>query len=409
MHSIFRIFITLSTRIMMRYFLGCCLLLFISTSALFCQQTNQALLDSREVPFEMVKNAIIVPVKINGISYRFVLDTGGVFMISRKLQEQGNFVVTDSISISDINKQEQVFEKVLIEEASIGELSLKDREAIVLFDNQSYPNSCFETDGMIGRDFFGGMILQFDYDNKVIRLTEDESVFDLDQEHRTKMKISERGIADVLLNINGKNQYIEFDSGSGDFFSYQAKKAKRLRVKSKADKLEYEGIFSFGVSSSNLIESSTRYKAKVYNLTMGSTTFENFYSDFTKPTAPRIGASILYHGKVTVDYKNLWFYFEPYPTQFKPTTLSTFGFDIVYLQEQYLIKWVLKGSVAEQEGLKFGLKIKSIDGTPIAEIIKGCETYINGYAFQEKESVVLEYYDPKGTLKTMTLHKTQYE
>ena len=198
---------------------------------------------------------------------------------------------------------------------------------------------------------------------------------------------------------------MEFDSGSGDFFSYKTKDVRRLKVKSKTDKLKYKGIFSFGVSSANHIKSTTRYRAKVYDLKLGGTSFNNFYSDLSKPTEPRIGASILYHGKVTVDYKNLAFYFEPYPQKDKQSVLKSFGFDIVYLNGEYLIKWVIKGSEAAKKGLKYGLKIKSINGEAIGETTDICEGYLNGYAFQKKEKVELEFFDKKGRLQRVILEK----
>lgn len=382
------------------------LLLLVSGTTLWSQHS---LRDSREIPFEMVKNAIVIPVQIDGTTYRFVLDTGGYLLISQRLREEGGFPLADSIIISDANAQEQVFEKVKLEAISIGALTFNDREAIVDQHSGMYPNSCFETDGMIGRDFFDGMILHFDYEKGIMRLTENPSVVQLKEQHHAKMRISKRGLPDVQLRINGKNRYIEFDSGSGDFFSYQSRQAEKLKVKTAKDKLTFKGIFSFGVSSSQRIEPDIRYKAKVYDLQLGSTNFTNFYSNFSKATAPRIGAGMLYFGKVTVDFQKNAFYFEPYRDAQKPTTLGSFGFDIVYLNGEYLIKWVLEGSEAERSGLTFGLKIKSINGQPVEDVAKACEGYINGYIFKNQESVSLEYYDAAGYLQSITLNKEIYE
>lgn len=372
------------------------------------QPTQSNLLDSKEIPFKMVKNAVVIPVTINGITYQFVLDTGGLFTLSKKIQEKGKFPITDSVAVSDANNNEQIYHKVQVPEIAVGELKFVDRTALIIDDGATYPNSCYETDGMIGRDFFEDMVLHFDYEKGIIRLTNDASVLDLDEKHKTDLQLSNRGLPNILLTLNDQEEYIEFDCGSGDFFSYKSKTAKQLKTKSKADKLVFEGIFSFGVGGKK-INPSKRYKVKVESLEMAGTIFPDFYSDFSKPSAPRIGAGILYHGKVTVDYKNLGFYFEPYPKQAKPTVLETFGFDIVYLNGEYLIKWVLKDSFAAKQGLRFGLELKAIDGVPIAEVAKGCEGYINGYAYKTKDRIVVDYFDKQGALKSLMVEKIKLQ
>ena len=399
---------TIKTNSMKAIYTFLILLLFLLTSQpLSAQKAILPLLDSNEVPFEMVKNAIVIPVTINGKTYRFVLDTGGLFSIDEKILKENGFPVTDSILISDINSNERFFKKASIPKISIGALDFIDQQAIVTFDSDTYPNSCFGTDGMIGRDFFEGMLLHFDYEKKIMRLTNDASSFQLDDQHQTKLKISKRGLPDVLLKINGKKEYIEFDSGSGDFFSYQFKTAEKLKVKENSDKLLFKGIFSFGVSSKE-IKSTSRYKVKIDQFQIGATAFKDFYSDFTKSTAPRIGAGILYYGKVTVDYQNLGFYFEPYQDRKELPKYTSFGFDIVFLNGEYLIKWILEGSPAEKFGLQYGLKIKAINNIPIEQVAMECEGYINGYSFYKEEKIELEYFNAENKLQKVTLEKQHF-
>lgn len=44
--------------------------------------------DSGNIPFELTKEKIIIPVQIGGRTYRFLVDTGGIFEISEELQNQ---------------------------------------------------------------------------------------------------------------------------------------------------------------------------------------------------------------------------------------------------------------------------------------------------------------------------------
>lgn len=360
--------------------------------------------DSGEIPFEMVKNTIIIPVKIEGKAYRFILDTGGVLMISKNLQRKYQFSEIEKTTISDINKIEVDFTTVLVPEIEIGLWTFTNKKAVISLLSDIYPVHCFETDGIIGRDFFNGALLHFDYARKVIRLTNKEYVLGLDAKNRTKLRLSKRGLPDVLLRINGKEKYIEFDSGSGDFFSFKSKDAKKVRSKDKSQKLVFEGAFSFGVSQATY-HSTTRYKIKVDEFNIGAAQFSNFYSDFSKPTAPRIGASILYYGKVTVDYKNNWFYFSPYQNNPIKKGFDTFGFDIAKRNDEYIVKWILKGSQAEKTGLAIGIKIIKINDRLIADVANGCEGYLYGYSFKKMDRLKVDYINSEGVLETAYLEK----
>ena len=249
------------------------------------------------------------------------------------------------------------------------------------------------------------MLLQFDYKKGVLRLTNNASKIIFDENKGTKMRISKRGIADVMLVINGKKEYVEFDSGSGDFFSYKTKDAQQLKKIPEEEKLKFKGIFSYGVSSKDNIQSTIRYRPKVTSLKLGETTFTDFYSDFSKKSAPRIGASILYYGKTTLDFQNLRFYYEPYHEITKLPPFETFGFDVVYLNDRYLIKWVMEGSQAETKGLKYGLVVKAINDVSIGKNQDDCETYLNGFSFKKQDKVSIKFVNSHGELETLSLEK----
>jgi hypothetical protein len=373
------------------------------------QITTNEFLDSGEVPFKMVKNTILIPVTVNGETYQFVFDTGGFLSISEHIRQEEKLATVDSIQVSDVSKQVQSFDVVEIEEVALGALTFRNQRALAIYNNAHYPENCFGADGMIGRDFFKGMIVELDYQTGTLKMSSDPDQFNLDHNHRAKMRISERGIPDVLLTINGKSQYVEFDSGSGDFFSFKTKDAKRLRGLEKDEKLNFEGIFSYGVSSRTNIESTVRYRPKVESLQLGGTTFTNFYSHFSKRTEPRIGASILYYGKVIMDFQEEWFYYEPYETAPQIPAFETFGFDVAYLNEEYIIKWVLEGSPAAEQGLRYGWKVIAINGQTISSLTQdACTTYLNGYAFQQQDEVSLELLDSEGVKHQVRLTKLSF-
>ena len=365
--------------------------------------------DTGNMSFELIKEKIIIPVQIGNKTFRFLVDTGGIFEISEDVQNQFNFNQTKSTTIIDINRKEIEIKSVTVPEIKLGNWSFKNRKAIVSDLHSKYPYSCFELDGMIGRDFFNKVILHFNYATKTFRLKENEQVIDVNKNNRAKMKLSHRGLPNIQLRLNGKKEYIEFDSGSGDFYGPKTNDVeKRINKLNPNETLKFKGEFSFGVSMDD-IKISNRYKEKVRSLQLGSTTFNNFYSQFSKISAPRIGARILKHGSVTLDYKNGWFYFKPFKQSQKIDSFKTFGFDVAIQNGYYKIKWVLENSDANRLGMRSGDKVLSIDGVSTNNINEDCFGYLNGYSFKNKQKITVVFLNNQNIEKSIELVNKIYK
>lgn len=365
--------------------------------------------DSGNIPFELTKEKIIIPVQIGGRTYRFLVDTGGIFEISEELQNQFDFNQIESTIILDINRKEVELNTVVVPEINIGDWSFKNRNAIVNDLPHKYPYSCFELDGMIGRDFFDNVLLLFDHATNTFRISRDTDDMELDKSNATRLKLSKRGLPEIKLKINDKTEYIEFDSGSGDFYSPKTSDVeKRLLKTSQGEILAFQGKFSFGVTMED-IKATKRYMEKINSLQLANATYGDFYSQFSKVAAPRIGAGILKYGKVIVDYRNGWFYFEPYSKIQKFEPFKTFGFDVTIENGTYIVKYVLEGSKAQKLGLGYGNKIIMINNVPTINISEDCKGYLFGYDFERAESITMKYLDNRGEERNISLNYQIYE
>lgn len=363
--------------------------------------------DSGWIPFELVKNKVIVPVTVGEQSYRFILDTGGILGVAPRLQERHQLPAGVPFLISDINRVEKEIPTAIVPDLAIGDWHFKDRRAFLDDVLERYPSNCLEADGMIGRDFFDDILLQFDYAQRRLRMTTRRDALDLTGHDRTKMRLSRRGLPDVRLKLNGKKTYVEFDSGSGDFFSYRTDQAEAIRAKNPAKVLAFRGIFSFGISQ-DVPPPTTRYAVKVDELVMAGTSFRNFYADLSKVTEPRIGADVLRYGIVTLDYQKGWWHFKPYPEAAKAPGYDTFGFDIARIGETTIIKWVLEESPAARAELASGDVVLQINGRPVSEFTGDCTGYLNGYDFHREESVQLTVKRGDDAARTVRLSKARY-
>ena len=360
--------------------------------------------DSGEIPFTMVKNTIILELSIEGNPHRFLLDTGGGFMISEELAQRYGFPVQSSIEVGDVNRQELQLNRVNVPEIALGEWTFRNRLAVVYPGWGDFPNSCFALDGMIGRDFFTGAILHFDYQAGILRLTQDASVVSLVEADATPLRINERGLPEALIRINGAGKFILFDSGSGDLYSPKTSKAKRLPQELH---LTFEGIFSFGLSKGK-IKSSERYATLVDELIVGGGQFNNFHSQFSKLTSARLGAALLYYGQVTLDYGNQKFYFSPYTDAPEPQRLQSFGVGFTSLDGRYIVKWVLEDSPAEKAGLRFGQTVLQINDLSLETNQDNCNYYLNGFGLEEVEELRLRVINRRGQEEEILLKKEGY-
>lgn len=366
------------------------LLVFISFSilAINLKATPTFNNDTGEIPFEMIKNKIIITVQIQGEAYRFILDTGGGLMVSERLQKIHQFSIVGDVIVGDVNKNKATFDRVLVPEVQVGAWTFKDRKAVVDVFSDQYPFSCLETDGMIGRDFFQEAILHFDYSKKIIRLTQNRADFTLDNKQQGKFKLKHDGIPYFETIVDGKKRYIEFDSGSGDVFSFGNADVPKLKSKNDEEILTLAGVFSFGAAKLDY-STSERYMVKVEELSLAGIQFNNFYSQISKPSQARFGAGLLKYGTLTIDFQENRFYFSPYSNTL-PTSFETFGFDLTKINGVYVVKWVMKGSAADKAGIQFGQKILAVNGKAIASYVEDCEGYINGYPFLGGEELSVE-------------------
>lgn len=364
--------------------------------------------DTGDISFELLKDKIIVPVQLQGKTYQFLVDTGGIFEISERIQKEFNFVEAESTTIIDINKTTIEIKTVMVPQIQLGNWTFANRKAIVSDLTEKYPYSCFQLDGMIGRDFFDEVLLHFDYATKTFRLTENDSALELDNEHRTKMKLSRRGLPDIKMKINGKNQFVEFDSGSGDLYSPKSSDvSKRKNKVYRNEILEFHGKFSFGVTMDH-IQPTSRFRKKIESLQIATVHFTNFYSNFSKASAARIGARIVKYGTVTVDYKNGWFYYQPYTQKQVIEPFISFGFDVAINDGFYKVKYILKGSEADRLGLEPGNSILMMNGTVTQNLKEDCNGYLYGYDYKKNNSIVLTFLNNQQQEKKIKLSSQQY-
>ncbi|MEL7191318.1 MAG: aspartyl protease family protein [Bacteroidota bacterium] len=392
---------------MYRIFLHLILTSFISWTVLWGQPSFKAQNYHEEIPFEWVKGKILVPVLIGGETYQFILDSGGLLMVSERVASRHRLDTVGTIQVSGINKLSETLHKVRVPQVSLGTLSFDDYEAIIGPFLQQSPTECLGADGMIGRDFLKEMIVQYDLAQRKIIFTDQLQGLSLNPLDATPMKASKGRIPRLTLSSSlGKIKNVAFDSGSNDLFSWKKSDASKLVQRGKiADEnvAQLYGIFSMGVGG-KLPPEQENYRIKMDFVQIGRHQIQNFYTDTGKASGARVGTEIMKYGIITTDNLNQRFYFSPFSDGDQAEPKPSLGFGVRVSNQKLIVSYVIKNSPASQEGITAGVEILQLDGRSAkAYVADYCKTYREGFSWEESKEVEIVYKNEQGQAQSLTL------
>ena len=162
------------------------------------------------IPFKLMRNKIIVPVRVNNSKeLSIILDTGmpsqGLLLFNKDTADELNLVGGSRYRISGAGKGKVTYatraESVLL---TISGNDFKDQSVLILESDTMHG---FPTDGVIGGSLFIPHVVQIDYDEKVIALIE-PSTFKADPTwEKIPLTFNEHGIPflDAAVSIRGEN------------------------------------------------------------------------------------------------------------------------------------------------------------------------------------------------------------
>jgi len=176
-----------------------------------------------EIPFYYNNNTIILEVIIDEQAYNFMFDTGNdltsidhnlIPIINIKSNNVSNDI-TDAKNIKSNN------DYISINSIQIGDIQFSNIGAQV-FDHSPLEQvfGCeLKLSGIIGSNLMRKAIWQIDYENKVIRLSDRVSSFDVSNNFEFKTNSGRYGGAKIEITLNDFSADYTFDTGSSSFIS----------------------------------------------------------------------------------------------------------------------------------------------------------------------------------------------
>ncbi len=284
------------------------------------------------VPFEWVKGCVFVDATVDSITGKYFVDTGAPMSLLHSRAQKSNYQEIGRIPIIDVfgNKTEGI-PVVVINSLEMGQFRMPPGGLQVLVMNEGDPTEVMGIDGIVGCNFLSRMVVRFDSQQSMITFSGSVEPYGLTEEDGIPMRVEPAGHVYVEADLgNGIVEEAMFDTGSSNFFSLGHDAYGRLSELGVIDSVAtIYGSGSVGASGiSGASKGTNRVKIGEFNLGYGK--FVDVTSDVLQggPNS-LLGAKLLKHGIVTLDYPHKRFYFEPYNDE--PTNAYEAEWDVMIM------------------------------------------------------------------------------
>lgn len=164
---------------------------------------------------------VVVPVVIEGKTYRFIFDTGaGTTVVSTEIAALSSFKKKGGVKVRDAYQSTSKLEVGAISELSLGKLKFSKVGAVVNDFSSNPQFRCIGIDGILGMNVLRNNNWRIDYDEKKLSAYDAEMVFKLGGEINSFDFVSKSGIPYINLRVNGKEERFMVDTGkNGEIIS----------------------------------------------------------------------------------------------------------------------------------------------------------------------------------------------
>ena len=274
-----------------------------------------------EMPFRYINGYIFIDIIQNEKKYNFLFDTGAeATVIDNKILNEFVFETFSESKVGGPLIETQDVKKIILSKIKLGDLDFAEIGAIGIDLKFGKEKFCDDLHGILGSNLMKKSKWQIDYENQMIRISDDISKFELGTpKYILETKLGSKGFGSetVDITINGTKMPFSIDTGNGRNKIVAHPKYYKKVIR-KSDAIE----FGFPKSDKN-------FYLIPDNLTIGGIEF----SDQLVSLEHEVGNSQLLGNKffenflMTIDWENHQLYLAP-QGEIKKDDL--FGFPIMF-------------------------------------------------------------------------------
>ncbi len=353
-----------------------------------------------EIPYENVRDKIIVSAVIGQKTYRFILDTGAPTTITKSLFEELNLPVLNKLPVIDANGQQDSLLITSLNDISLGEVVFKNTPVLIAKD--AFIFDCHKVDGFIGSNLLRNSIVRISYKDLKITLTDMVE----------RLALNKKQSTDLVLNTVQSSPYIDvrvkgrklatarvlFDSGMEGLYDVSLKhyalfKAHNIFVE------EGEGMGSGGLSLNGNGSDTTQYRLRLPELNINGAILTNVSAQTTASDNSRIGAELLHYGVITLDYKNKKFYFDPYEAR-KDLTKDLMPVSVTVKDKKLVVAIIWDENLKDK--IAINDRILAVDEKDYTSF-NPCDFVVGNSIFEKKNKVMVTIENSKGVVSKVEL------
>jgi predicted aspartyl protease len=314
-----------------------------------------------ELPFEIRYGLIIVKVKIHGKVYDFLLDTGAPNVLSTQVAKQLGIKAAGNGKAGDSQGQRATLQFAVLDSIGIGDLQFLNTGVAIADLQQSKEIACFKLDGLLGANLMRKAVWQFDYQRKIITITNKRDSLFIPKNaiwlnfHPNRVYTP---LLDVQLNgITDAN--VEVDLGSNGDFCSSMKTYNALNEKGLPQQ-----TYSYGYGASGLFgrgnQDTIRY-AQIATIGIDSLQLTNQMVYFIKSGVKTIGNNFFKNYTLIIDWSDNKLIMIP-ETPYNNLNQKEFKFSVVLKDNQVFIGSVYAVPNKATDGPQLGDRVLEIDG-----------------------------------------------
>jgi len=361
------------------------------------------------IPFKLVKNLMVIPLKINGKGpYNFVLDTGvGLFLITDpKLIDTIKIANLRSIRITGFGEGNELSAFVSPSlKVQVGSTVAQSIPAAILkndvFELSSYAGMPIH--GLIGYEFFSSFTVKISYSMSAITVYRSEKAYILRKGARIPISIEEKKpylVTEIKMSNGDRiKAKLIIDTGAGHPISLESYMGKPFDIP------QVNIAANLGVGLTGAI---TGYIGRVPSIKLGKYTLHNVIASFPDHSSVgskvmsvsrngNMGNNILKRFDVVFDYTRLAMYLRPSSFLKEPFEHDMSGMELAASGADYdrvVITRVEPNSPAEDIGLRKDDEILSINFKPVKEM--SMQEIDNLFRSRNDRSFILDVVRKKG-------------
>ena len=327
------------------------------------QQTTRRICDT--IHYEYVHDKIIIPVIVNGVKVKYIVDTGGqTGTIRENAVEMKAMSGGTSRGVSDLNGMSLAYE-----EAVLSNVQLSSNYKLTQMKSMVFPSNGFFRElgvvGILGSDAFAQAVVTFDAREQImiinypyrpdrLKLTDGVEMFSGDTHHSI-----------INVNLGGVEKQVLFDTGAEGFLMLTANDFKDIEAAGKGEKTAH-GFGINGVGLEGLSHPVDMNKVNVKEMTVLGKKFTNAGSVISDKSTTLVGVDLLQYGKVVIDYMRNRFYFFPFDSEIADMggAPKTWNVSILPANERFEITTVWDSM---KDVVNFGDQVVDINGTDITK------------------------------------------